>query len=72
MNNKYAGTELYTSDDERWLFNIDELDTSRLSATHNAKSAVAKAEELNYKDLRAKLVNQKGFGDTYVVVVKVI
>jgi len=71
MSDKYATTELHTSDDKKWLFNLDELDTFRLSATHDAKSAVAESKDLNYKDLRSKLVNQKGLGDTYVVVVKV-
>lgn len=71
MSDKFHTTELHTSDARTWTFNVDELDAFRLDAPSSAKSAVAEATDARYRDLRAKLVNSKSWGDTYVVVVEV-
>lgn len=69
---EFVNSGLRTSDARTWTFNIDELDAFHLDAPNTAKSAVANVEEdVRYRDLRARLVNPKGFGDTYVVVVEV-
>ena len=68
---KYNSTELNTSDAESWLFNVDELDAFQLDAPQKAKSAVSQSEDIPYRKLRARLVNAKRWGDTFVVVVRV-
>ena len=67
----FIDDDLKTSDARTWTFNVNELNTFWLDAPNAAKSAVASVEDLSYRDLRARLINQKGLSDTYVVVVKV-
>lgn len=68
---EFATTELHTTDDPHWLFNLDELKGSRLGAVSDAKSAVADKEDIRYRYLRGRKVNPNGLLDEYVVVVKV-
>lgn len=69
----FIDKDLNTSDDEHWLFNVDELDASRLNAPQAAKSAVAESEDVKFRNLRARKVNRNPyFGDEYVVVVKAL
>lgn len=71
----FVTTDINTTDDRTWTFNIDELNDSRatfhLDAPQKAKKAVAQATDARYRDLRARLVNPKGLGDTYVTVVEI-
>lgn len=77
MNEPYATTELHTTNDRTWTFNIDELERQgghafRLDAAQHAKKAVVDSTDARYRDLRSRLVNPKGLGDTYVTVVEVL
>ena len=68
---EYHSSELHTADAQTWTFNVTELDWFELDAPNVAKSAVSEATGINYKNLRARLVNQGGLTDTYVTVVQV-
>jgi hypothetical protein len=69
----FATTELHTSDEPHWLFNLDSLDVGKhnISAVAEAKSAVAKTKNIRYRNLRGRKVNPRGLLDEYVIVVKV-
>jgi hypothetical protein len=66
----YHSSTLHTADVQSWVFNVSKLDGFELSATHEAKSAVAEVEDIEYRRLRARLVAPL-YKDAYVVVIEV-
>jgi len=62
-----ALTELSESDARTWTFEVDGF---HLDGVQVAKQRVAQEYDAEYKGLRGKVVNAKGVGQKYVVVVE--
>jgi hypothetical protein len=69
--NIYTRSGLNTTEERTWTFNVDRLNGYESDAPQLAKQAVSREEDTRYRNLRSRLVNQKGVGDTFVTVVEV-
>lgn len=62
-------TNLSEADTKTWIFEIDGF---HLDAFQQAKSKVAKENEnVRYRDLKARVINQNALSNKYVSVVKI-
>jgi hypothetical protein len=67
----YGEYTLNTTEARTWTFNIDDLGAIELDAPQQAKAEVANAKDVKYRNLRARLINNRQRGDTYVTVIEV-
>lgn len=70
-DSKLMRKQLITCEEPTWTFNITELEVNRVEVCGKVKSAVSDATGVPFSDLSARLINQHGFGPTFVTVVKV-